>query len=310
MTDVTADAAIADTSVNDTVAGDTITGGNDSVAGDTVAGDTVADAKVKDKPTDEYWAADWREKAANGDEKRLNQLKRYASPQAALDALAEAQKKISSGVIKQALPDKPTPEQLAQYRADNGIPETPDKYDLTLPDGLVIGANDKPMVDEFLKEMHQTNASPEQVKSALTAYYKIQQDFLTKMEDADQEFRTGSEDHLRAEWGDDFRRNMNLVANFRDSMPEDVQNIILGGRAPDGRMMSDHPVVLNWLATIAAEVNPVGAILPSGGQGGMDTLIAEKATLESKMGTKAYGQKERTRYTEIVEMEEKMQRRA
>jgi hypothetical protein len=42
------------------------------------------------------WPEDWREKAAKGDEKRLNQLKRYASPLAAFEALESAQKKISS----------------------------------------------------------------------------------------------------------------------------------------------------------------------------------------------------------------------
>ena len=84
-------------------------------------------------------------------DKKLKKLGRYASPQAALDALFNAQARISSGELKAPLKEDATPEEKAAWRAENNIPETPDKYELKLSDGLIVGDADKPLVDDFLK---------------------------------------------------------------------------------------------------------------------------------------------------------------
>mgnify|MGYP000100175251 CR=1 FL=1 len=55
------------------------------------------------------------------------------------------------------LSEAPTDEELAEYRKANNIPEAPDKYDLTFDSGLVIGKEDKPIVDSFLKYAHDNH---------------------------------------------------------------------------------------------------------------------------------------------------------
>lgn len=64
------------------------------------------------------------------------------------------------------------PEQIAEYRKRAGIPESPDKYPLTLPkppegSGMAI---DQKMLSGFLGKMHAAHARPEIVQAALDAY--------------------------------------------------------------------------------------------------------------------------------------------
>lgn len=307
----TANTAV-DTKVADTSQADAANSTAANATQTTQATTTTTQANVADTTANvvaDKWGEKWREEYAQQDEKRLNQLKRYASPKAAMDALFAAQQKISSGQFKETLPENPTPEQVAEYRKNNGIPETFDKYDTTLPNGLVIGEADKPVVDKFLEKMHAQNASPAQVKSALTAYYEIQQDYLAQVEDTDQTYRNSSEDALRAEWGADYQRNLNMVVNLRDQMPEELQERIFGGRTADGKKLGDDPAFLNWFHSVAGEVNPIGTIMPSGTAGSMEGILAEQKSLQAKMGTKAYTQADRQRMNEINETLEKLKGR-
>src|SRR3990167_11368320 len=75
------------------------------------------------KPPAPSWDDGWREKIAGTDEKLLKRLERYPSVKAATDALIEAQTKIRSGEVKFTLKDSATPEEIATWRKDNGIPE-------------------------------------------------------------------------------------------------------------------------------------------------------------------------------------------
>src|SRR5690606_11096008 len=120
------------------------------------------------------WPTDWREQLANGDEKLLSVLKRYTSPKSWSDAAFALRQKMSSGELKRAAPGKDAkPEEIAAWRKEMGIPESPDKYDLTLEGGLVIGDEDKPYISKFTERMHGKNASNEVVKEAVSAYYEI-----------------------------------------------------------------------------------------------------------------------------------------
>lgn len=111
-----------------------------------------ADLAPVDPPADPVagdWPEDWRSKAAGGDEKLMKFLERYNSPKAVVGALVDARKLISQGVNRPPKADA-TPEEVAAWRAENGIPEKPDGYEVSLPDGFVIGEADKPVVDSFL----------------------------------------------------------------------------------------------------------------------------------------------------------------
>ena len=117
-----------------------------------------------------YWPPDWRKTVSKDDAKVLARLERYASPEAAMQALIAAQNRIAAGELKPVLGKNATPEQVAEYRAALGIPEAPDKYDL----GKDAAGIAPELLSPVLKHAHETNQTPEQVKATLKAWSEIQ----------------------------------------------------------------------------------------------------------------------------------------
>jgi hypothetical protein len=249
------------------------------------AAQTPAPAPTDPAPAEvkSTWPDDWRQSYSE-DPKILKRLERYASPKAALDALFAAQNKISSGGLKTALSAEATPEEKTAWRADNGIPATAGDYDLTLPNGRVIGEADKAMVDEFLNSAHESNMHPDQVKNALGWYFDKQESAAVAQDARDTESRMKSEDALRAEFGQDYRRNVLLAKQMLESAPEGIGDQLMAGRLADGTPVGNSPEVIRWLVSLSREINPIASVMPGSGTNAMQAMDSELATLRSKMG--------------------------
>lgn len=279
---------------------------------------TIVEGNTKDKPVTAPadFPEDWRTKLAANDPKELARLERFGSPADVYKAYRALEQKMSSGLLKEPLPKDATPEQLTQFRKDNGIPETPDKYDLTLPGGLIIGEQDKPLVNEFLKEMHTANASPEHVKSALAAYYKIVQNQKVQVAEQDSGFRSESESALRSEWGGDFKKNVGMVSTLLETAPPGVKDKILGGRTAEGKLIGDDPAVLKFLAGVSREINPAATVVPNAGYNAPTAIADEIKDLTRQMGNRAsdYWSKDKgpalqQRYRDLVTVQEKINKK-
>lgn len=210
------------------------------------------------------WPDDWREKLAGDDAAYLNTLKRFNSPADLAKSYREAQRRLSAGEVKKALPDNPSPEELAAWRKENGLPETPDAYTPELPNGVVLGEADKPLVDSFKEIAHKANMTPAQFNEALRWYYGEIDAMTAKQQDSDREFRTQSEDTLRAEFGPEFRANLNAVNNTLSLYFGDSANDILSARTASGRMLGDDPLFIKSMALLARELNPAMPHIPVG----------------------------------------------
>lgn len=265
----------ADVNVNNIDSG--AGGGSDNATDNTGALDSGADS----------FGDDWREKLAGGDEKLKKRLDRYKTPTDFAKAFDEAQKKISSGELKSKLPDNATKEQLAEWRAENGIPETPDGYELSL-DGIAIGDADKPLVDEFLKSMHGLNASSELVSAAVKTYFDIQQKQIDAISVGDSEFQAESQEALREAWGKDYKVKMNTLHNFANSLPDDIKGDFLGARLANGKLLGDSPAVIQWMSDLASKINPSATNTPNNATGNLNNAHARMREIESKMGTSDY----------------------
>lgn len=312
MTDETVDAvdSTTDTSTGANAATDTQTANSTQAAASTVL-DGQSEATDRAAPAD--WPEDWREKYAGTDEKLAKRLGRYASPKAALDALISAQDKISRGELKKPLGEKPSPEDLAAYRKDLGIPETPDKYDLKLSDGRVVGEDDKPLIGKFLERMHGKNATPDQVSAGVDAYYEVVEEIQAQRYEADEDFRRTAEDELRAEWGSEFRRNVNMVSGLLSGAPEGVKEMLLEARTEEGVRIINSPDTLRWLTQLAREVNPVATVVPGAGANAGQAISDELATLTKMMGDQKSdywkgpnAEKLQARYRDLVNAQSKM----
>jgi hypothetical protein len=261
------------------------------------------------------WREDWRDVMAAGDEKERARLDRFRSPVDVYKSARELEKKMSSGAVKAKLADDATPEQLAAWRKDNGVPEKPDGYLEKLPNGLVIGDEDKPMIESFLADVHGENAPPAVVAKALDWYYRQQESQITEQSAKDKAFQQASEDALRAEWGAEFRGNVNSIQSFLDTAPSTddgtpLKGLIMGARLADGTMLGNNPAALKWLASLAQDANPSGFIAPGQGLSQVDGIAEEKAKIEDRMRTDRQGyyrdEKMQARYRALLDAEAKL----
>jgi hypothetical protein len=177
------------------------------------------------------------------------------------DALIAAQNKIRTGEVKPVLGKDAKPEEVAAFREAHGIPAEPGKYDLG---DLEVPEGEKPMVEKFLARVHQVNMTPEHVRASLAAYTEISEAARNERLAQDNDIKTAAEDALRAEWGNDYRVNINLVTNLLDTAPEGLRDKLLRGRLADGTPVGSSPEALKFLVGLARERNPAGVVVPSG----------------------------------------------
>jgi hypothetical protein len=216
-----------------------------------------------DKGDGKASAPDWRAQLAGDDARLRERLNRFATPADLARSYRSLELKLSSGQYRRDLPETATDEEKAAWRKEQGIPDKPDDYKAELPEGLVLGKDDQPVVDLFRQFAHERNYTPQQFNEALTWYYETQDALASQREDRDAAFRQQTEDALRAEYGADCRRNMNVLGTVRDSMPEDLAARLLAGRLADGTKIGNDPGFIKWMVSLGLELNPASTLVPS-----------------------------------------------
>lgn len=226
----------------------------------------------------------WREQLAGDDKAKLNKLQRYASPKALWDSLDQLQGKISAGELKAPIAppaEGAKPEEIAAWRKENGLPENAGAFvtGLKLPDGMVPGKQDEPLLSSFSDLAQKSNWNQEQFNQAVGWYYQLSDQLSAQREEADGTFHTQAMTELMQEWGPkEFKGNQAAVGNFVAMFPEDLRAQMLLARTPDGHLLGDHPLFNRAALMLAKEINPASTLLPNvggGGLAGVDTRIAE-----------------------------------
>lgn len=214
------------------------------------------------------WPDDWSSKLAEGNEKIQKQLALLGSPKGVAKAWIEANKKLTSGNLIEKLPEKPTDEQLANYRKKNGIPEKPDGYDLNeLPNGLVIPEHERVFLNKFVEGMHEVNATPAVVKQALAKYADVLNDMAQTAREIDAGNRVEADALLKKEWGGQYKANNNLIQGMLNAQfGADAAKQIPEARLPNGKRMFDDAGVKAVFLRMAMEIDPAATIdIPEGG---------------------------------------------
>jgi len=286
-------------------------------AGTLLGGETTAETLQASAPAD--WPADWRQKLAGEDKKTLERLGRMASPADLLKSYRALEQKISAGELRKGLPENATPEQVAEWRREQGLPEKPEGYleNLSLPDGVVLGEADKPMAAAFAEAALDGNTSPEAYSKLVAKYFELQDKIVAERAEADRAFKLKAEDELRAEWGAEFRPNLNAVKNLLAAMPEGAADNLLSGRLADGTKIGDHPGIVKWLASISRDLNPTATLVPAGSGNAGKSVNDEIASIEKLMGDRSSdywrGPKAneiQQRYRSLIEARDKITGRA
>jgi hypothetical protein len=271
--------------------------------------------------------ADWRAQLAGDDRAALTALERFASPKAVWDSLKALQTRVSSGELRlarEAPAGGATPEEIAAWRKDNGLPETVDSYskELKLSDGLVLADSDKPLVESFAQAAHAANVPQPAFNAMVDWYYGQQREALAQRSAADATFRDGSLATLAQEWGPELKTNQRVMANLMEMAPgglapDGVGTQILMARLPNGQILANDPGACRFLTQLGREMFPQSTIVPPGTPdasgfvgnriGAIEKLMGDQRSEYWRGPTAVAMQQE---YRELVDARDKMKARS
>lgn len=250
------------------------------------SGGNPIEVKPVTAPAD--FPADWREKAAGDDKAALNELKRYASPIDAFKALRTLKAQISAGELKppaKPLPDNATPEQVAAWRKEQGLPGAVEDYltNLKPGEGIVPGEADKPLLAAVADMAFKANYPQQTVNDFVGMYYKLQNQQAAQRAESDRDLEIASQQQLIAEMGQDFKPNMMACSSFWKEQPAGMADMVLGARTPEGRVLGNIPEIASWFSSLAREINPAATLLPAGGDTSASGVASRMAEIEKSM---------------------------
>jgi len=138
-----------------------------------------------------------------------------------------------------------TPEQVAEYRAAHGVPEAPDKYDFTppegaLPEGITWNAEVFQGVKEWAHRSHVPAAAVKELPAVLASVDRARQQAAMQMVlDRD----AATEQALRTELGADYDRKMTDAARAANFLGVDVN--------PETNPVANHPEFIKMMVRVA-----------------------------------------------------------
>lgn len=277
------------------------------VSNDPPAADPPADPPAGDPPADPP-ADDWRARLAGDDKKLLGYLARVPSEKELVARVKKHEDDLKAGKYLKPLGENPSDEEVAEWRKNLGVPEKPEDYQLA--DGLVVGDDDKPFVDKFLGSMHAAGAPPAVVNAALDTYYAIVEEQVSAEVAAANTAKSESIETLREEWGGDYKRNLNAMHGYLDTLPEAVASAFRTGKGADGVPLGYNADVLKWLTAQALEANPLATVVPGAGANQASAIADELAQIREVMRTDRAkynaDQRMQERYRELITAEQKL----
>jgi len=213
-------------------------------------------------------------------------LSRYSTLDDYIKAGYEAQNKLSS-IKANSKPGKDaTPEEIAEYRKANGVPDDPTGYDIALPDGLILGDNDRPIAESFMQVAHKHNLPNDVVNDIIAQHLQLQEQSVSERIDEDNRQYEATMETLRSPevWGGEFARNRNMILNLLNEAPPGVSDLVQGARLPDGSALANNPEVLVWLNNLARKINPTATLTDGNRSMAVSQIEDEMADIQKLMG--------------------------
>lgn len=261
-----------------------------------------ANPKDDDKPG---LPDDWREIAAAGDDAALKMLKRYGSMSGVIKKMMEQEKIISSGKLKQPMPDPKDDKAMAEWRKSNGVPDDPTGYKLPETVTKRLTDDDKPMLSSYTDYMHKKGATPDEVARGTEWYIDMVEAIQAKQIEDDRNHSSEAEETLRKDLAHgEYKPTLTIAKRFVDTIPGIGENI-LGSRAPDGRLYGSIPEFVLWAAEQGREKFGDVAFSTSDGE---RKHTARKEEIEKVMNTdidRYYAEGLDKEYAKITERETK-----
>ena len=112
-----------------------------------------------------------------------------------------------------------------------------------LPSHIVVGDDDRQMVQKFADHMTDKGATPEFMHEAVAWYNALDADNVGTYDDGRD--RHEAETLMRDTWGDNYDSTVNSIIDMVDESP--VADFIFEARLPDGSLLMNNPMLLEWL---------------------------------------------------------------
>ena len=234
----------------------------------------------------------WRAQFAGDDEKRATQLERYTTPEDFGKSFFEKDAKIRAGDALKPLAENATDDDVKAFREQQGIPLEASEYLENLPEGLVIGEDDKPIIADFMNKLHALNVPPAVAHATVEWYNEFQEQQQAAIREQDKAHEDETTDVLRDKWGSEYRININIAKAALAQLPEEKRAMFLDARMSDNRALFNDPDIMGWLAGIGRQVNPTATIVGAG-EGSDKAVDVRIAEIEATMGTPAYTKDEK-----------------
>lgn len=214
------------------------------------------------------WGDDWRTRMVAGStdpERELKQIERYESPEQVWRKARELEKRMSAGELKSVLPKNATAQEVAAWRAENGIPAKPEEYKINMPAGRQVPKEDDAFLKAALKSFHDSNYTQAQVDSAVSAFYAEVERQEQAVSEAEKAAEAACEDQLRKDWGADYRANKNMEEALLARAPAGFRDRFMNGYLADHTPIRASPEAHKWLVQLEREINPAATVLPNTG---------------------------------------------
>lgn len=197
------------------------------------------------------------------------------------DARVAARKQIDTVGLRRPPPGATaTPEQVAEYRKEVGIPDKPEGY--AMPEGLVLGEADKPLATSYTKWAHDNHMTPDQVQQNLKWWHGENQRLMAETVKLDGEAKAATLGKLATDWGADAQKNKLHLDQFLEGIG--IKGVLMDARDPSGRPLGANYELIKALSGIAAKINPIISAGFSGNAAGVSAANGELDGLKKMMG--------------------------
>ena len=215
----------------------------------------------------------WRDGITDTDHRAI--ADRFNSPADAIKSIADLRKLQSTSIRVPGEDAKP--EDIAKYHKALGVPDSPEGYELKMPEGVDATDDDKAYQGKLAEIFHKAGIS----KAAAGKLNELHNELAAEAEEAqeaeDKRFVAETEAALTKKWGKDMERNKNLAGRFAKFAFG--SNFEAAGKMElaNGRFLLDDPIMMEMMAAGGIEMDEDGfhRMDPEGAEG----LKEEYATL-------------------------------
>jgi hypothetical protein len=230
-----------------------------------------------------YWPQDWKTKLVGDDaeSKFAKWVARYGSPDAALKGGFEAVNMVRSGQYKKALTDGAKPEDVAAWRAENGVPEKPEDYKITVPAEFTPDDASKKAAEAavaaYKPVFHELNISQGVAEQLVARHFAEEAAVHQARYEAAQQAMEKYKLDLAREYGRDYETNMRTAAQFiSQQVGSDAAGRLFNMVLADGTHLGSHPDFVRFATNSALAFSSDGEIVTGDGGGTAGKSVDEQ----------------------------------